>query len=92
MQFCSLVRRVAAGRGGAKGNNPCTHEGEDKIARCNLSHEFIKGTRGSIRFALRGPEIAAFYLLPKCLVLVNPPVAYVLLLRRFSMCLLVEET
>jgi hypothetical protein len=60
-----------------------------RFAGCNLSHELIERILGSVGIAPLGPEVAAIYLLAECLVLIYPPIAHMLSLRRFSMHLYV---
>jgi hypothetical protein len=84
-EFSGFRALIAIGDAIANGYDPSIYEGEYKIVRRNLFHEFIEGVSGSIRIALRRPEIATRYLLSECLVLVYPPVAHVSLLRRFLM-------
>jgi hypothetical protein len=81
-EFSGPGALVAKGCGCADRNNPSIHEGKDDVARCDFSHELIERILGSIGIAFRGPEVTAIYLLPECLVLVDPPITHELSLHR----------
>src|ERR1700688_1569723 len=76
-EFGGLGTLVAIGCNRPNSDDTSIHERENEVSRCHLSHEFVEGISCSVGVALRRPEIAAFDLLPICLVLIYPPVAHV---------------
>jgi hypothetical protein len=67
---------IAMGSRDADGGNAGLGERQNNVARSDFPHRLIERVDPAIGLSFRGPQVAARYLVPVGLILVDPPISH----------------